>query len=58
MGNAIATKPVKVLPPAKGTFGDLIKRSARPGWDKGVDWAKVDRAVSRRKRSRDLRPVG
>ncbi len=42
------------LPPAKGTFGDLLKRKA---WGKGVDWKRVERAVSRRRRSRDLRPA-
>ncbi len=26
-------------------------------WGKGVDWTRVERAVARRRRSRDMRPV-
>jgi predicted CopG family antitoxin len=42
------------LPPAKGTAGDLLKLK---NWGKGVDWKRVERAVARRRRSRDLRPA-
>lgn len=45
------------LPPAKGTAGDLLKLSKTKNWGKGVDWERVERAVSRRRRSRDLRPA-
>lgn len=41
------------LPVAKHTARDLL---AIKEWGKGVDWQKVERAVSRRRRSRDLRP--
>ncbi|MEY2879563.1 MAG: putative antitoxin [Verrucomicrobiota bacterium] len=41
------------LPPATHTARDLL---AIKDWGKGVDWKKVERAVSRRRRSRDLRP--
>ena len=42
------------LPPAKHTARDLL---AVKNWGKGVDWKRVERAVSRRRRSRDLRPA-
>ncbi len=45
------------LPPPRGTAADLLKLSKSKAWGKGVDWDRVDRAVSRRKRSRDLRPA-
>ncbi len=42
------------LPPAKHTAGDLLKIK---NWGKGVDWKRVERAVSNRRRSRDFRPA-
>ncbi len=45
------------LPPATHTAGDLLKLAKTKGWGKGVDWDRVERAVSRRRRSRDLRPA-
>ncbi|MFZ5496900.1 MAG: antitoxin VapB family protein [Verrucomicrobiota bacterium] len=42
------------LPPAKSTSSDLLKIKE---WGKGVDWSRVERAVSRRRRSRDIRPI-
>jgi predicted CopG family antitoxin len=41
------------LPVAKHTARDLL---AIKDWGKGVDWKRVEHAVSRRRRSRDLRP--
>lgn len=45
------------LPPPKGTAADLLRLSKSKGWGKGVDWKRVERAVSNRRRSRDMRPV-
>jgi hypothetical protein len=45
------------LPPPVGTAGDLLRLSKTKGWGAGVDWKRVERAVSRRRRSRDLRPA-
>lgn len=45
------------LPPPKGYARDLLKRVESGEWGKGVDWKRVERAVARRRRSRDLRPA-
>lgn len=45
------------LPPPVGTAADLLRDVKSGKWGKGVDWAQVDRAVTRRRRSRDLRPA-
>ncbi len=45
------------LPPPKGTARDLLSLSKSKEWGKGVDWRRIKRAVSSRRRSRALRPV-
>jgi predicted CopG family antitoxin len=45
------------LPPAKHTARDLLADVKAGKWGQGVDWKRVERAVARRRRSRDLRPA-
>ncbi len=47
----------RTLPVSKGTAGDLLNAVKTGDWGKGVDWNKVEGAVARRKRSRELRPT-
>lgn len=56
-GESFSSVIDRITPPApKGTAADLLRLSKSKAWGKGVDWKQVGRAVSNRRRSRDLRP--